>query len=130
LLDGFEHAEMMPYGFKGISLGYASWSGVVYYPAAPRRALAESEIVNVELAVQSIWAYCEFINSQVEEGVDPQVPHEYGWRFLRGVRSRLTNARPQETEYHKCMRTAILETSGILDRLSEAIEILRETRER
>lgn len=130
LSDGFAHAEMTAFGFKGISLGYASWSGVVYYPAAPRRALAEDEIVNVELAAQAMWTYCEFINTQVEQGIDPQVPNQYGWRFLRGVRSRLINARPQETEYHKCMRMAILDTSGTLDRLSEAIEILRETSER
>lgn len=127
LSDGFEHAEMVSFGFKGISLGYASWSGVVYYPIAPRRALAEHEMVNVELATQSMWTYCEFINTQIEQGKDPQVPDQYGWRFLRGARSRLINARPQETEYHKCMRMAILETSGVLDRLSEAIEILRET---
>ncbi|WP_214326017.1 hypothetical protein [Nonomuraea sediminis] len=130
LADGFEHLDMTSFGFKGISLGYASWSGVVYYPAAPRRALAEDEIVNMELATQAMWAYCESINTQVEQGIDPQVPSQYGWRFLRGVRSRLINARPQETEYHKCMRMAILDTSGALDHLSEAIEILRETSER
>ncbi|NAS22391.1 hypothetical protein GT755_11930 [Herbidospora sp. NEAU-GS84] len=130
LADGFEHSEMVSYGFKGISIGYASWSGVVYYPTAPRRALAEHEIVNVELATQAMWSYCEFINTQIEQGRDPHVADEYGWRFLRGARSRLLNARPQETEYHKCMRMAILETSGTPDRLSEAIEIIRETRER
>ncbi|GAB1819317.1 helix-turn-helix domain-containing protein [Herbidospora sp. RD11066] len=130
LADGFEHSEMVSFGFKGISIGYASWSGVVYYPTAPRRALAESEIVNVELATQSMWSYCEFINTQIEQGQDPQVADQYGWRFLRGTRSRLTNARPQETEYHKCMRMAILDTSGTPDRLSEAIDIIRDTRER
>ncbi|WP_084780530.1 hypothetical protein [Planobispora rosea] len=130
LSEGFEHADMTPFGFKGASLGYASWSGVVYHPVAPRRALAEDELVNVELATQAMWTYCEFINSQVELGADPQVPSQYGWRFLRGVRSRLINARPQETEYHKCMRMAVLTTSGTLDLLSGAIEILRETSER
>ncbi|MFI6594630.1 hypothetical protein ACIBHX_00185 [Nonomuraea sp. NPDC050536] len=129
LSDGFEHGEMTSFGFKGVSLGYASWSGVVYYPAAPRRALAESEIVNVELATQAMWAYCESIRAQVEQGFDPRVPDEYGWRFLRAVRSRLINARAQETEYHKCMRKAVLDTSGILDHLAEAIEILKETGE-
>ncbi|GGS94670.1 transcriptional regulator [Planobispora rosea] len=125
LAEGFEHAEMVPFGFKGISIGYAAWSGVVYYPAAPRRALSEDEIVNVELAAQAMWAYCESINTQVEQGLDPRVPDQYGWRFLRAARSRLINARPQETEYHKCMRKAILDTSGVLDHMSEAIEILR-----
>ncbi|WP_343948206.1 hypothetical protein [Nonomuraea longicatena] len=130
LADGFEPGEMTSFSFKGVSLGYASWSGVVYYPIAPRRALAEDEIVNVELATQAMWTYCEFINEQVERGNDPEVPAQYGWRFLRGVRSRLINARPQETEYHKSMRMAILNTSGTLDRLSEAINIIRETSER
>lgn len=74
LSDGFEHAEMVPFGFKGISLGYASWSGVVYYPAAPRRALAEHEMVHVELATQSMWSYCEFINTQANRGMTRRSP--------------------------------------------------------
>ncbi|WP_081937990.1 hypothetical protein [Streptosporangium roseum] len=130
LAEGYAPAEMVSFGIKGISIGYASWSGVVYCPTAPRRALAEDELVTMELATQAMWAYCEYINRQVEQGVDPKVPEMYGWRFLRGVRSRLTNARPQETGQHRSMRTAILDTSGLVDHLSQAIDILRETSER
>ncbi|MER6826557.1 hypothetical protein ABT352_11265 [Streptosporangium sp. NPDC000563] len=130
LAEGYEPAEMIPFGIKGISIGYASWSGVVYCPTAPRRALAEDELVTIELATQAMWAYCEHINRQVEQGMDPEVPEPYSWRFLRGVRSRLTNARPQETGQHRSMRTAILDTSGLIGHLSQAIDILRETSER
>lgn len=126
LSQGFEHGEMTAFGIKGIALGYASWSGVVYCPIAPKRALSEDEIVAVELATQAMWMYCSHINTEVEQGQDPKVPSLYGWRFLRGVRSRLTIPRPQETEHHKSMRMAILETSGLLDHLSQAIEVLRE----
>ena len=95
--QGFDHAEIVPFGLKGIAIGCASWSGVVYCPLAPRRALTQEELVTTELATQAMWTYCEHINGQVEQGKDPYVRDEYGWRFLRGVRSRLTNARPQET---------------------------------
>ncbi|GAA4215533.1 hypothetical protein [Microbispora amethystogenes] len=127
--EGFDHPEIIPFGLKGISAGYASWSGVVYCPLAPRRALAEDELVTTELATQAMWAYCQHINGQIEQGKDPDVPDPYGWRFLRGVRSRLTNARPQETGQHRSMRTAILDTSGLIDHLTQAIDILRETSE-
>lgn len=128
--EGFNHSETIPFGIKGISIGYASWSGVVYCPLAPRRALAEDELVGTELATQAIWAYCQHINGQVEQGKDPETPEVYGWRFLRGVRSRLTNARPQETGQHRSMRAAILDTSGLIAYLSQAVDILRETSER
>lgn len=93
--QGFDHAEIIPFGVKGIATGYASWSGVVYCPFAPRRALTQEELVTTELATQAMWTYCEHINGQVEQGEDPCVPDKYGWRLLRGVRSRLTNARPR-----------------------------------
>ncbi|MEV0387902.1 hypothetical protein [Nonomuraea sp. NPDC050643] len=125
--QGFDHAEIVPFGLKGIAIGHASWSGVVYCPLAPRRALTQEELVTTELATQAMWTYCEHINGQVEQGKDPYVPDEYGWRFLRGVRSRLTNARPQETSQHRSMRSAILETSGLLDHLAQAIDVLRES---
>ncbi len=39
LQDGFDHPELVDFSMKGISLGYASWSGVVYHPIARNRAL-------------------------------------------------------------------------------------------
>lgn len=127
LKQGFSHPEIIDFGMKGVSLGYASWSGVVYCPLASERSLAESEIVNCELTVQAIWAYCEYIRAQVECGEDPQVPDSCGWRFLRGVRSRLTAERPTETTQHRSMREAIMETSGLSRHLSQAVEIMRES---
>lgn len=126
LKEGFNHPEIADFGIKGISTGYASWSGVVYHPTAPDRALVEHELIRCELTVQSIWAYCNYIRQEVEAGEDPTVPTEYGWRFLRGVRSRLTTERPQETSQHRSMRDAIVETSGLSRHLVQAVETLRE----
>ena len=126
LQDGFDHPELVDFGMKGISLGYASWSGVVYYPIARDRALHENELITCELSVQAAWAYCDYLRRQVEQGDDPTVPTEYGWRFLRGIRSRLTTERPQETSQHRCMRDAIVHTSGLDRHLTQAVEILRE----
>jgi hypothetical protein len=127
LQDGFTHPEIIPFGVKGISLAFASWAGVVYHPLAPRRALSEKELIDCELAVQSVWSYCDYIRSQIEEGKDPIVPEKFGWRFLRGMKSRLTHARPHESAQHRSMREAILATSGLPQQLSQAVETLRET---
>jgi hypothetical protein len=124
LADGFEHDGIRPFGLSGVSIGYASWSGVIYHPRFPKQSLTEDNFVCCELATQAIWAYCEQINQQVEQGHDPVVPEQYGWRFLRGVRSRLTNPRPQETGQHRSMRDAIIETSGLLGHLDQAIDVL------
>lgn len=126
LAEGYDHEEMRSFGIRGVSIGYASWSGVAYHPVDPARSLAEDELVSLELKLQAIWAYCEHINTQIEEGREPVVPDGYGWRFLRGVRSRLVNPRSQETGQHRSMREAILETSGLLGHLDQAIEALRE----
>jgi transcriptional regulator with XRE-family HTH domain len=122
--DGFEHDGIRSFGLSGVSIGYASWSGVVYHPRFPEQCLTEQDLVCCELATQAVWAYCEHINQQVEEGRDPVVSDEHGWRYLRGVRSRLTNPRPQETGQHRAMRDAIIETSGLLGHLDQAIDVL------
>lgn len=124
--DGFDHPEITSFGMRGISLGFASWSGVVYHPTAPTRALTEQELVSCELSVQAAWSYCDYIRSEVERGNDPRVSEQYGWRFVRGLRSRLTTERPQETSQHRSMREAIIETSGLSRHLDQAVETLRE----
>jgi hypothetical protein len=128
LLDqGFDHPGLRQFGIAGISIGYASWAGVIYHPLAEQRCLSEDELMAVELATQSLWAYCNFINCEVEQGRDPDVPAQFGWRFLRGMRSLLSNPRPQEIEQHRSTRNAIIETSGVDTLLTQAIETLRES---
>jgi hypothetical protein len=127
LADGFEHPDMASFGIKGISMGYASWSGVVYYPVTVQRSLTETDLVHCELAVQSLWAYSDHLNRLIELGFDPAVPDEYGWRFVRAARSRITNARPQETEQHRSMRNAVVATSDLESKLAQAIETLRDS---
>jgi hypothetical protein len=126
LAEGYEHSGMRSFGMRGVSAGFASWSGVSYYPVDPDRALAENELVAFELALQSMWAYCEHINGQIEQGHEPDVVGRYGYRFLRAAKSRLTNPRPQETGQHQTMREAIVETSRLPGILSQALEAMRE----
>ncbi|WP_245563449.1 hypothetical protein [Longispora albida] len=126
LAAGYSPADVTPFGVAGVSSAYASWSGVVYQPHAGQRALLEQDLVTCELAVQAVWAYCRHINQQAEAGDDPAVPGAYGWRFLRGVRSRLTNPRPQESGQHRLMRNAIVTTSDLPGCLDHAITTLRD----
>lgn len=127
LSEAYDQGGIESFGVRGISSGYASWSGVVYHPIAPERALTEAEVVACELAVQSMWAFTDAITRRIEQGRDPEVPPEHGWRYLRGVRSRLTTSRPRETGQHQTMRRAILRTSDLMPALEQAIEILRDT---
>jgi hypothetical protein len=90
------------------------------------RCLAEHELVACELSVQAAWAYTDYVRQVVEAGEDPDVPPQDGWRYLRGLRSRLTTERPHETSQHRAMREAIVNTSGLLRRLDQAIDTLRD----
>jgi hypothetical protein len=99
---------------------------VVYTPQDHERALNEQDVVEVELAAQSLWQYCSWIAGEVEDGRDPQVNPAYGWRWLRAAQSRITTARPQETGPHRDMREAILATCGLPAMLDTAITTLRE----
>ncbi|WP_068797160.1 hypothetical protein [Pseudonocardia sp. HH130630-07] len=127
LRDGFDHPDIQDFGVQAIATGYASWSGVVYRPHAAEQCLSERELIACELSVQATWAYTDYLRKVVESGQDPEVPAEYGWRYLRGVRSRLTTERPQESAQHRAMREAIINTSGLLRRLDQAIDTLRDS---
>lgn len=127
LSESYDHVGIESFGVRGISVGYASWSGVVYHPISAERSLTEAEMVACELAIQSMWAYSDAVARQVEQGQDPQVAPEHGWRYLRGVRSRLTVSRLRETGQHQAMRRAILRTCDLMPALDQAIETLRDT---
>lgn len=120
LAGGYEHAQMRDFGMRGVSAGYASWSGVSYYPADPNRALDEDELTAFELAMQSVWAFCEHA---CRGGL---VPEGYGYRFLRTARSLLASPRPQESGQYQAMRQAIMGTSDLEGMMAQAIEMLRE----
>jgi hypothetical protein len=122
-----DRADLIGFGSRGVSVGYASWSGVAYHPIAPRRALSVDEMVACELLTQAIWCYTHEIQRQVEAGLDPIVPADYGWRFLRAVRSRLTAPRAVEVGQHAGMREAVLKTSGLPRQMESAIDALRES---
>ncbi len=124
---GCDRADLVEFGTRGVSIGYASWSGVAYYPLSPRRALVQDELVRCELLVQAMWCYSHHILRQIEDGQDPVVPPAYGWRFLRGMLSRLTAPRPVETGQHCSMRDAVLVSSGLPRQLTAAMEALRES---
>ncbi|MFF0313818.1 helix-turn-helix domain-containing protein [Micromonospora sp. NPDC005252] len=124
---GFDQPSLQPFGVQGVSVGYASWAGVAYHALSPERALMVDDLVSCEVDVQMLWAYCRHIERQVEDGRDPVVPPEFGWRFLRAAHSRLTTARARETAQHCMMREATLSTSGLPARLMQAQVALRET---
>ncbi len=124
--DGWAHPEALAFG-GGVSRGVAGWSGVAYHPQPDERALTMSQIVALELDAQALWAVSSHILHMIEDGQDPVMPAEYGWRFLRSTYVRLTTARPTETAQHRVMREAILATSELPDRLRAAQDALRDS---
>ncbi|MFC7024793.1 helix-turn-helix domain-containing protein [Promicromonospora thailandica] len=126
LSSGFAHPAVTSIGVHGIAAGFVGWSGVSYHPLALERALTIDELVETEVLAQLIWCYSAHIQRSVETGRDPDVPDQYGWRFLRAAHSRLTSARPLETAQHRLMREAIVNTSGLTDILLGAQAALRE----
>lgn len=126
LAQGLSPEGERAFGVGGVSVGYASWSGVAYYAVDPGRALAEDELVDLELAVQSTWMLSKYVVNQVERGEPLHIREGYGARHLRGLRSALRNPREQETHQHLAMREAVVETSGLPELLGQAIDALRE----
>lgn len=126
LAEGFDHADMRPFGVQGVSSGYASWSGVVYHAFDEDRALTEQQIVAVELDVQSIWSYCAHIADAIEQGREPHIEPGFGTTFIRACRSRLLTPRPQESDAYRAMRDAIVQSSGLTLHLANAVEILKD----
>ncbi|MGD3109414.1 helix-turn-helix domain-containing protein [Streptomyces sp. YGL11-2] len=127
LANGLDHPDIVSFGVRGVSTGYAGWSGVSYASVSQERSLTADELVGCELAVQALWCFTHQVQQRVEEGQDPSMPDRYGWRFLRAAYSRLSTARAQETAQHCLMREAIMKTSGLADRLRAAQDALRES---
>ncbi|MDH2390867.1 helix-turn-helix transcriptional regulator [Streptomyces sp. HNM0663] len=126
LATGFDHPDIVSFGVRGVSTGYAGWSGVAYASIARERSLTVDELVACELTVQALWCFTRQVQQMIEDGQDPSMPERYGWRFLRAAYSRLTTARAQETAQHVLMREAIMKTSGLAERLRAAQDALRE----
>lgn len=124
--DQFRHSEVQEFGVSGTSVGAASWSGVAYAPIAVERALGEADLVECELAIQALWAYCDRLSRNQEQGNAVSVDEQYSWHFLKRARSRLNMSRPQETGQHKSMRKALVETSGVDQMLDNTIELMKE----
>ncbi|WP_157762808.1 hypothetical protein [Nocardia yamanashiensis] len=127
LSAGHQPPEMKSFGTPGVSSAWSSWSGVVYHPHDPLRALPEGDLVAFEIGLQAVWALAARINEQIENGADPEVCTRYGYGFLRAARSVLLTPRPQETGQHQQMRDAIVSTSGLPGHLNLAMEALKET---
>jgi hypothetical protein len=125
LRSGFTHREVVEFGVPGVAVGCASWSGVVYIPLAPSRALQPDELVSFEVIVQGLWCYSAHVLAAAD-GVERAIPARYGWRFLRSCRSRLTTPTPTETGQVRMMRDAVLTTSRLIERLDQAQAILRD----
>jgi transcriptional regulator with XRE-family HTH domain len=127
LSSGFDHPDIVSFGVRGVSTGYAGWSGVAYAAHSSERSLTIEELVACELTVQALWCFSRQIQTLVEDGQDPSTPDDFGWRFLRAGYSRLTTARAQETAQHCLMREAIMKTSGLAERLRAAQDALRDS---
>ncbi|MEK8146134.1 hypothetical protein NKH18_47775 [Streptomyces sp. M10(2022)] len=100
---------------------------MAYASHSHERSLTVDELVTCELTVQALWCFTRQIQQMIEDGQDPSMPEQYGWRFLRAAYSRLTAARAQETAQHLLMREAIMKTSGLAERLRAAQDALRES---
>ncbi|MER5227503.1 hypothetical protein [Streptomyces flaveus] len=119
----WEHPDAVEFG-GAVSMGLAGWSGVAYHPLPAERALTTSDIVDLELDIQTLWALSAHIQALLEAGEDPVMPRDYGRSYLAAAYSRLTQSRPTETVQHRLMRKAILATSELPERLRSAQDVL------
>ncbi|MEV4559081.1 XRE family transcriptional regulator [Kitasatospora sp. NPDC049285] len=123
--QGWSHRDAIRFA-GGVSHGVAGWSGVAYHPDPAERALPIGAIVALELDLQALWALSLRMLHPVKNGQDPETLPSVGWRWLRGVLTKLTSAGPTETAQHRAMREAIVGTSDLPKQLSTALEALKE----
>lgn len=124
--NGFAPPEHVPCGVDGVSIGWASWSGVVYYPIQPRAALNELDLVHLEIGAQALWMLCHEIRRQVIAGEDPTLIAGYDLRWLRGRRLAIASAGETEPQQTRLLRNAVLETSELTRKLTETIDLIKE----
>jgi hypothetical protein len=126
LQEGYDAEHLVNFGVPGTSVGWASWAGVSYFPIAADHALPAAALVEFEMVVQAVWCYCDHLREQVARGLEPIVPVEYGWRWLRTLRARLVGSRARETTQRAKMRSAIMQTSELTEHLDQTLVLLRD----
>jgi transcriptional regulator with XRE-family HTH domain len=126
LATGFDNPELASVGVAGVSAGYVGWSGVSFHPLAPERCLTVDELVEIEVSVQIMWCFAQHVQDAAETGRALDLNEDFGWRFVRGARSRLASARPNDTVQVRTMREAVVATSGLTQMLQGAQDTLRD----
>ncbi|GEM_PF-1249348 len=124
--EGFAPPEHVQIGIDGISLGWASWAGVSYHPIVPSAALAETDLVTVELLAQGLWCLCDQVDQQIRSGQPPALPAWYDWRWLRGRKIEITRGEANEPSQLHALRAGIVKTSELEHKLIETVDLLRE----
>ncbi|GGU06871.1 hypothetical protein [Streptomyces lateritius] len=85
----------MSFGVGRVSTAYVGCSGVAYASHSREHSLASDELVTCELTVQALWCFSRQTHQMIEDGQDPSMPEQYGWRFLCAAYSWLTTARAE-----------------------------------
>lgn len=126
LSEGFAPDDHVPVGVDGVSLGWACWAGVTYHPLTVPAALTESDLATVELLAQGLWCLCDELDQQIQNGDDPRLPEGHDWRWLRGRRAAITRGEANEPQQIRVLRSAVVATSELGDKLTETVHLLRE----
>lgn len=124
LTTQFDDGEIVSFGTPGVSYGYASWAGVSYFPLSSYNAIDKSYFIELEATAQALWSYCHHLRRLVEDAKHVETETEYGWQWLRAMKSRLVAPRPTESRQMVAMRSAILKTSRLDAHLSELVDII------
>lgn len=112
--NGVPDKDHYSFEVKGITTGFASWSGVSTFiqdGALHNRTLLE--FVEYELYIQSIWWYCSHFKRLAVDGDSDFVKSHFNINKLKGRFASLLSVLPRESAVQRLYKEAIIETSRI-----------------
>jgi hypothetical protein len=129
---GFDHPDSREFGVFGTCFGYASWAGVSYHGFGGTPSAFVDIIADFEIAVQSLWLFCYWVNKVATESEDgDNAALQKAAAAIRNDIGRLKAIGPTDPTEVRMMCEAILITSRIQAHVNatlEAIEMHRRKR--
>lgn len=113
LTQGIDHPDVREFGIYGIAFGYASWAGVSLFDFVDDNSSLGAEIIQFELALQSVWWLCHCLGNMPPNQGRKGRAAGHSWRNVAADLAKLKSIGPTEHTPRRTMVEAILATSRI-----------------
>jgi len=122
LNDGIPNQDLAEFGLPGIDMGFASWDGLSYFRQSNEAPGLESDLVEFEIAIQTLWWQCKCFADVLSSGNPSSI--EMIWKLLPDLKRRFSQLRSissTESPSQRTMVEAVMKTSRINEIFEETI---------